>query len=152
MQNRMMRVGIAVAGTLSVLALASGLAFAEGGHGRHAGFFQKMMGKHIEAALDAAQATPAQREKILEAKAEAVAVIKANHQGKGAMKAEALALFEADSFDVAKVAQLRAEQQERAKASGDAILKAVQVVHDTLSPAQRVAVANYIRSVHGSKQ
>jgi hypothetical protein len=59
---------------------------------------------------------------------------------------EALALFEADVLDPGRVATFRAQRETEHRQVADAITLALTEVHDVLTPAQRKAVADWIRA------
>jgi Spy/CpxP family protein refolding chaperone len=59
---------------------------------------------------------------------------------------EALALFEADAVDPGRVAAFRTQREAEHRQVGDAIVQALTEVHDVLTPAQRKAVADWIRA------
>ena len=72
-----------------------------------------------------------------------------HRKGRRAHIEEALALFEAEPVDPARL------QAFRERAAGDhervreAISQAIMEAHDVLTPTQRKAVADYVRSHHG---
>ncbi|MSP59108.1 MAG: periplasmic heavy metal sensor [Myxococcales bacterium] len=116
--------------------------------GRHAGFMKRMAAARIEDALDAAQATAAQRETIHGARDRAFAALEAGRPDPGAALDAALDLFAADRLDSDKIAALRAEHQAKARAAGEAIVQAVTEAHDALGPAQRRAIGDFVRAHH----
>lgn len=144
---------------LGIAAVAVGLAVAAGatalaagglhGPGRH----HAMMKKHVEAmvddALDAAKATPDQRAKIHAAEEGAFAAMQQQQpQGRAGhreMIEKVTALFLADAPDRAEVKALRAAHEAQGRQRVDAIVQALTTAHDALQPAQRKAVADYVR-------
>ncbi len=135
-------VGLAVAATVAVGATA----LARGAAGWHPGMMKAKVSEHIDGALEAAHATPAQRETILAARDRVFAAFEETHQDRGARMARALALFESDTIDPAAVGALRDEHRATAQKVGDALVQAVTEAHDVLSPEQRRAVVEYARS------
>ncbi len=64
----------------------------------------------------------------------------------GARIEEALALFQADTLDQAKIAELRGQHLAEMRKTGDAVIAAVEDAHAALSREQRKAVADWIRA------
>ena len=138
-------------GLLAVLTgglLAGGGALAFGGlPGRH-GVMKRFVSATIDDALDQAKVTPAQRTAIHGARDRVFAVVEQHWQSRGARMDEALRLFEADQVDPAQVAALRQAKEDEHRRMADAIEQAIIEVHDTLTPAQRKVVADYVRAHH----
>jgi Spy/CpxP family protein refolding chaperone len=61
---------------------------------------------------------------------------------------QVLALFEADQIDPAQLQALHDQMEQRHQAVRAAITQAITEIHDTLTPEQRHAIAQYVRS-HG---
>lgn len=110
------------------------------------GFMKRMAASKIDAALDAAKATPEQRKAIEAARDRVFAACERGD--KGEKLDEALALFVADGWDAQKIAQLRAEHQAEAKKLGDAIEQALVEAHDVLSAPQRKAIVEFVKAEH----
>jgi Spy/CpxP family protein refolding chaperone len=100
----------------------------------------------IDEALAPANVTPEQRTQIYAARDRAFAAVEAHRQTRGAHMAEALALFEADAVDPGRVATFRAQREAEHRQVADAISQAITEVHDVLTPAQRKAVADWVRA------
>lgn len=124
-------------------------AFAQGGgHGRPA-MMKRMVSAMIDEALEPANVTADQRAKIYAARDRVFTTMEAHRQTRGAHMNEALALFESDTVDPGRVAAFRAQREAEHQQVADAISQAITDVHDVLTPAQRKAVADYIRNHHG---
>lgn len=113
------------------------------GAGQH--MMQGMMERRIDEALDAAQLTPEQKASIDAARAQLRTTFTQvrPHQR---VAQEVLSLLEDDRWDEARVAKLRAEQEATWNRIGDAVAQTLQQAHDTLTPAQRQAVVNSVRT------
>jgi Spy/CpxP family protein refolding chaperone len=142
--KRNVKIGLAIAGAVMLAVVAGGVALASD-HG-HEHFGKRRVARHIEAALDAVNATPQQRDAIHAARDHVFETIAAGHQGRAGEFQEALALWQADKLDDAKLAGLRARHQAQAQKTGDAIVQAVTDAHDALTAAQRQKLADYLRS------
>ena len=136
-------IGIAAASALSLLGVG---AYAYGGHGfGHRGaIMRRIASAHIDEALDAARATPEQRQKVHAAKERVFQTLADTHRDRGAHLDEALRLFTADRLDRDRIAALRRDRQAEMQRVGDAIEQAIVEVHGTLNPQQRRAVADHI--------
>jgi Spy/CpxP family protein refolding chaperone len=135
------------AGAVVVAGLVTGaVAFAHGGGpGVRHGMMKRMATAMIDEALEPANPTPEQRARIYAARDRAFAAVEAQQQTRRAHMAEALALFEADTLDPGRVAAFRAEREAEHRQIADAITQSLTEVHDVLTPAQRKAVADWIR-------
>jgi uncharacterized membrane protein len=146
MKRRTMMVTFGVLG-VGLLAGVGGVAFAH--HGGREVMMKRFVSSAIDDALAPAQPTPEQRAAISAARDRAFAVVEEQRKGRRARIEEALALFEAEPADRARI------QAFRERAAGDhervreAISQAIVEAHDVLTPAQRKAVADYVRSHHG---
>jgi Spy/CpxP family protein refolding chaperone len=103
----------------------------------------------IDDALAPAQPTPEQRAAIYAARDRAFAVVEEQRKDHGARIEEALALFEAEPADPARIQAFRERAAENHERVREAISQAIMEAHDVLTPAQRKAVADYVRSHHG---
>ena len=142
LSRRMILGSVAVLGVGLITAVA---AFAQGGHGRPA-MMKRFVSVMIDEALAPANVTPEQRTQIYAARDRAFAAVEAHRQTRGAHMAEALALFEADAVDPGRVATFRAQREAEHRQVADAISQAITEVHDVLTPAQRKAVADWVRA------
>ena len=139
-----------ILGTVAVLAaglVTGAAAFAHGGGGpgfRH-GMMKRMATAMIDEALEPAQVTPEQRAKIYTARDRAFAAVEAQHQTRASHMVEALALFEADVVDPGRLAAFRAQREAEHRQIADTITQSLTEVHDVLTPAQRKAVADWVR-------
>lgn len=139
---------VKIALALASVALAGGIALAQHGAG---GFGERRMAHHIDAALDAVDATDAQRTAIHAARDHVTATMQANAASRQADMQDALKLWNADRIDPAALAALRARHQAAAKKVGDAIIQAVSDSHDALTSAQRQKLATYLKSHRPAK-
>lgn len=134
-----------ILGVMAVAALLGARAVANRRHHGH-GMFHAAMKAHVEAALDAAKATPAQRQAIAAARDHVLAVVKGGASGGGAEVDTALALFSADRLDKGALDKHRARHQAEAKRIGDALVQAAFDAHAALTPDQRRAIVEYVRA------
>jgi uncharacterized membrane protein len=146
MKRRTMMVTFGILG-VGLLAGVAGVAFAH--HGGREAMMKRFVSSAIDDALAPAQPTPEQRAAIYAARDRAFAAVEEQRKGRRARIEEVLALFEAEQADPARI------QAFRERAAGDhervreAISQAIVEAHDVLTPAQRKAVADYIRNHHG---
>jgi Spy/CpxP family protein refolding chaperone len=138
-----------ILGSLAVLGVGVGLitavaAFAHGG--ARPAMMKRFVSAMIDDALAPANVTPAQRTQIYAARDRAFAALETHRQTRGAHMNEALALFEADVVDPGRVATFRAQREAEHRQVADTISQAITEVHDVLTPAQRKAVADWIRA------
>jgi Spy/CpxP family protein refolding chaperone len=140
-----------ILGSLAVLGVGlvtTVAAFAHGGgHGRPA-MMKRFVSAMIDEALEPANVTAEQRTRIYAARDRAFAAFEAHRQTRGTHMDDALALFEADAVDPGRVAAFRAQREAEHRQVGDALVQALTEVHDVLTPAQRKAVADWIRANH----
>jgi Spy/CpxP family protein refolding chaperone len=139
-----------ILGSIAVVAaglIGGAVAWAQGGlPGPRHGMMKRMASAMIDEALEPAQVTPEQRAKIYAARDRAFAAIEAQQQSHGAQMAEALALFEADTVDPGRLAAFRAQHEAEHRQIADTITQSLTEVHDVLTPAQRTAVADWVRA------
>jgi hypothetical protein len=102
---------------------------------------------HIDEALDAAKATPAQRSAIDSARDHVFAAFGDLYRVRRGEIDEALQLFQADRLDAQALSAHRTRRIADARKVGDAIVQAVYDAHDALTAPQRQAVANYLRGL-----
>ena len=134
---------VAVVGLGLVTAVA---AFGHGmGHGRSA-MMKRMATAMIDEALAPANVTADQRARIYAVRDRVFTTMEAHRQTRGAHISEALALFESDTVDPGRVAAFRAQREAEHRQVADTISQAITEVHDVLTPAQRKAVADWIRA------
>ena len=143
-----------ILGAVGAVAVGLGLmgavtAFAHGGPGmRHGAMMKRFVSSLIDEALVPAQVSAEQRVRIYAARDRAFAVVEAHRQTRHAHLDEALKLFEADTMDTGRLASFRTQREAEHRQVADAITQALSEVHDTLSPAQRKAVADWVRANH----
>ena len=144
-----------ILGSLAVLGVGlvtTVAAFAHGGPGRHGAVMKRFVSSIIDEALEPAQVSPEQRAKIYAARDRAFAAVEAHRQTRGAHVDEALRLFEADAVDAGRLATFRAQREAEHRQVADAISQALTDVHDVLTPAQRKAVADWVRANHPGRR
>ena len=152
-RRTMFGIGAAVTGT--ILAGATALAFGHGprhwahhwGHhgAMHGPIMRRVATAIVDDALDAVQATPEQRAAAHAARDRVLAAVEEHQKGRGARMQEVLALFEGDSLDPARVAAFRRTVEDEHRKIADAVSQAFADVHQTLTPAQRKQLADYVR-------
>jgi Spy/CpxP family protein refolding chaperone len=138
-----------ILGSLAVLGVGlvtTVAAFAHGGGPGRPAMMKRFVSAMIDEALAPANPTPDQRTRIYAARDRAFTVLESHRQTRGTHMDEALALFEADAVDPGRVAAFRTQREAEHRQVGDAIVQALTEVHDVLTPAQRKAVADWIRA------
>jgi periplasmic protein CpxP/Spy len=136
--------GIA-AGLATTLLVGAGVA-AVGAHaGRHH-VMKRFVSSMIDDALDAAQVTPAQRTTIHHARDRAFAAVEAHRQDRRTRMEQGLVLFEGVRLDPQAVHQFVQQREQEHRVVADAIGQALVDVHGVLTPVQRKALADYVRS------
>jgi Spy/CpxP family protein refolding chaperone len=143
MKRRTM-IGLLAVLTGGLVAGAGALAF--GAHAHRHGMMKRFVSAAIDDALDEAKVTPEQRAAIHDARDRVFTALQEHAQTRRARLDELLQLFEADQVDGARVAALRRGAEDEHRKIADAIGQALTDAHDTLTPAQRKAVADYVRS------
>jgi Spy/CpxP family protein refolding chaperone len=150
--------GALVAGTLMVVAYA----FAQGPGGpdrspgprgpggppMHGAMMRGMISRNLDRALDRASVTPEQRVKIYAARDRVFAAFDAQPHDLRARRDRMLALFEADSLTTSQLDSMHQQDEQQRQQMRAAVHQAIVEVHDTLTPAQRKIVAEYVRT-HG---
>ena len=129
-------------------ALTAAWAHGPGGHGMHGRMMKRMVSAALDEALDQAGVTQDQRTAIHASRDRAFAALEAQTPDRGAHREKVLALFEADQIEPARLQALTAEMEQRHQAVRSAITQSIVEIHDTLTPAQRRVVAQFVRS-HG---
>jgi hypothetical protein len=142
--KRNWKIAIAVVGALVVAIIAGGAAWASGRG--HEAFAKRRIARHIDAALDAVNASPQQRTAIHAARDHVFDTFAESHKARQADLQQALALWQADRLDPDGVAKLRARHQAEAQQAGDAIVQALSDAHDALTAPQRQQLATYLRA------
>ena len=136
-------IGLVAGGIGSMLAGAAAIAGAT--HGRET-VMRRVAVAAIDGALDEAQASPEQRAAIHAARDRVFAAVEEHHKGRHARMDDMLALFESDRLDDRLPAlrqQIEAEHEKIAAVVSGALMDA----HGVLTPAQRKAVAEYVRAL-----
>lgn len=146
MKRRTM-VGLVAAGTVGLVATAGAVAFGAGGGGgfRH-GIMRRVAVAVVDEALDQAQVTPEQRARIHAARDRVFATIEAERAGRRPHLEEGLRLFEADRPDEAALETLHRDAEAARTRVRQAVHEAIVDAHGVLTPAQRRAVADYVRA------
>jgi Spy/CpxP family protein refolding chaperone len=140
-------IGLAAGAVLTMAAVGVGAgALALGHSGGRAAIMRRVVTATIEEALDRAQVTADQRVAIHAARDRVYAVVEAERTGRHGHLEEGLRLFESDNPDPALVAAIHERAEMGRQRMRTAIHEAVVEVHSILTPAQRKAVADYVRS------
>jgi Spy/CpxP family protein refolding chaperone len=121
-------------------------AFAHGGGPGRPAVMKRFVSAMIDEALEPANVTAEQRARIHASRDRAFAAFEAHRQTRGTHMAEALAMFEADVVDPGRLATFRAQREAEHRQVADAVTQALTEVHDVLTPAQRKAVADWVRA------
>ena len=140
--------GVAAVVATGLITGVAAFAHSGGGAGFRHGMMKRMATAMIDEALEPAQVTPEQRAKIYAARDRAFAAVEAQHQTRTSHMVEALALFEGDVVDAGRLATFRAQHEAEHRQVADVIAQSLTEVHDVLTPVQRRAVADWIRSHH----
>jgi len=145
--TRRMTIGLTVVVTAGLLGAAGIAAYAAAGGGRHAhgAIMKRMVTAAVDDALDSAQVTPDQRAAIHGTRDRLFAAFEEHRKTRGTHMNEILALFEADQVDQARVEALRRQAEGEHARLRDTVVQAVTDVHGILTPAQRKALADYVR-------
>jgi Spy/CpxP family protein refolding chaperone len=139
---------MAVAGVTGALLVGAGALAYGGAHlGRHE-MMQRFVASAIDDALDRASVTPEQRQVAHAARDRIIAAFQDHRRERTGRAEELLSLFEADQVDPATLTALRARIEDEHRRIGDTITQALTEVHDVLDPAQRKALADYLRERH----
>jgi periplasmic protein CpxP/Spy len=145
-------VGLTVAVSIALIAgamLTSALAQGPGMHGAHGPeMMKRMISARLDEALDQANVTPEQRTAIHASRDRAFATLAANRPDPRAQRDLLLSAFEADQLDMKQVQAMSAQMDYQHQAIRNAVAQAIVEIHDTLTPEQRRAVAEYVRT-HG---
>jgi len=122
------------------------LAAANGHRGRN---FQTMITARVNHLLDEVEATPDQRQTILQVKDDAIAKLQEKRQQHASEHAQWMSALSADQVDVnALNAAADQRAQDMAATAKEIIIPALVKVHDTLTPAQRQKLAAIVKSHH----
>jgi protein CpxP len=117
-------------------------------HGGRPAIMKRVMSAMIDDALEAAQVTTEQRAAIHGVRDRVFAAVEQLRQNRSARMEEVLAAFEADTIDMTQLAAMRAQREEQHRQIADVITQAVIDTHAVLTPAQRKALADYVRAHH----
>ncbi len=115
---------------------------------RRGGHMKAMVSAHIDQALDAAKASAAQKQAVYAARDHLFDAFANAHKPDQAQLEQALAMFQAETLDQAKIAEIRGRHETDARKVGDAFVQALSDTHDALTAPQRAAVVDYIKANH----
>jgi Spy/CpxP family protein refolding chaperone len=124
--------------------LAAGCHRGPGGHHRDPAKVAAFVTERVDDALDDVDATPAQRERILAIKDRLLAEGAKLHGDRGAVHAELLAEWKAETVDRAKLHARVDERIEALRAFAHAAVDGAADAHDALTPEQRAKVARKV--------
>ena len=139
-------IGLMAAVTVGFLAGASTIAL--GGHAIGRPVMARVATALVDDALDHVAATPEQRAVAHQARERVLAVAEEHHQSRGARLEALLALFESDRMSEKQVGAVRRSIEADHAKMADAISASLVEVHDTLTPEQRKALAEYVKAHH----
>jgi Spy/CpxP family protein refolding chaperone len=146
--KRRTAIGLVAALTGGVLASAGALAYGHGMHrGRHE-MMQRFVSSAIDDALDRANVTAEQRQRVHAARDRVFAAFKEHRREREGRAESVLALFEADQVDAQAVTAVRDRIEAEHRQLSDVITQALVEIHDVLTPAQRKALADHVRERH----
>jgi Spy/CpxP family protein refolding chaperone len=136
--------GLMAAGALGLAAAGGAAAYTAHG-GRHS-FMKRMVTAAIDEALDAAKVTAEQRTAIYASRDRVFTAFEQARAARHAHLEEGLRLFEAEQVDPAQVEAFRRLGHDEREQMRETIHQAIVEVHDVLTPAQRRAIADYVRA------
>jgi len=137
--------GLMAAGAMGLVAAGGAVAYGAHGGGRHA-IMKRMVAAAIDDALDEAKVTPDQRITINQIRDRAFAAVEQARTSHRTHLEEGLRLFEADRVDPAQVEAFHRQGDVERGRMREAIHQAIVEAHDVLTPAQRRAIADYVRA------
>jgi Spy/CpxP family protein refolding chaperone len=149
LMKRRTTIGLLAVLTGGLLAGAGALAF--GGPPTRHGVMKRFASATIDDVLEEAKVSATQRTTIYAARDRVFAAVEQHWQSRAPRMEEALRLFEADQIDPAQVTALRQTREAEHRQLADTIEQALIEVHDTLTPAQRKVVADYVRAHHARR-
>lgn len=138
-------------GALVTVGLVGGWTAVAGGHWGHGGrdgIMKRIVSSLLDDALDEANVTDEQRQRIHAARDRVFAVMEAQRGVRQDHLERALALFEADQVDAQQVAALHQEAEARHREIAEAMHQALLEIHGVLTPEQRRVLADYVRNLH----
>ncbi len=112
------------------------------------GMMKRMVSAALDEALDQANVTPEQRAAVHASRDRVFAAIDAGRPDPRAHQGQVLALFEGAELDATELQALHVQMEQRHQVVQGAISQAIVEIHDTLTPAQRHSVADWVRA-HG---
>ena len=145
MLSRRTILGVVAVLGVGLVASVAAVAYGHAGGGRH-GVMKRVVAATIDEALDQAQVTPEQRASVHASRDRVFVALEEHRRARLARLEEALALFEADRMDPARVADSLSRHEAEHRRMADAIAQAITEVHAVLTPAQRTAVADWVRA------
>jgi Spy/CpxP family protein refolding chaperone len=144
--TRRKTVAVVAVAAMGLLVGAGATAWAFHGGGGRPALMRRVATAMVDDALDAAQVTPEQRATIHAARDRVLAAIEESRQARMARRETMFQLFQADQVDEGQLQALRAQTQNEHRRIGDALVQALRETHDTLTAAQRTALADYVRA------
>jgi Spy/CpxP family protein refolding chaperone len=132
---------------VGVLGIA-GTAVAAGAHHARGAFLKNRIDARVNAALDAIEATPQQRQVAQQAETEILTAIQSKHQANRGAHTALLTAFTADNFDAGALQSFADARAQDVKDLSSVIIPSLKKVHDSLTPEQRSKLADYIHEHH----
>ena len=132
---------------VGVLGIA-GTAVAAGAHHMRGALLKNRIDARVNAALDAIEATPQQREVAQQAEADILSAIQAKHEANRGAHQALLTAFTADNFDAHALQSFADARAQDVKDLATVVIPSLQKVHDSLTPAQRSKLVEYIHEHH----
>jgi len=148
---------VLIGAAIGVAALVGARAWAQapggGPGGPHGQMMKRMVSAALDEALDQAGVSAEQRTAIHASRDRAFAALEAARPDRTAQRDRVLALFEGDQLDPSQLQAVHAQMEQQHQAMRAAVTQAIIEIHDTLTPAQRHAVAGYVRTMapHGMR-
>lgn len=139
-------IGTTAAVAVGFLIGASTIAF--GGHAMGRPIMSRVATAVIDDALEHVQATPEQRAVAERARDRVFAVADEHHKSRGTHLQALLTLFESDRMTADEVGALRRGMEAEHAKIADAISASVVELHDALTPEQRKALVEYVKTHH----
>jgi Spy/CpxP family protein refolding chaperone len=144
--TRKMMIGLGI----GAVVIAAGAAWAQGGGRRM--MMKQMIAKHVAEAEDLIQATPQQRAQIEQSKDVILGALEARRHDGRQMHQQLVALLTGDKLTEADLYNLANQRADEIQALAKAIAPEIVKVHDVLTPAQRLKLADKAKEMRQKHQ